>query len=74
MAADPDPRIRFAETRIRILLWIRPKIEEIPTFLITFFLLITQKMIYYYINIENIDSYEKQNLNEDFFYVFKVKK
>ena len=32
---DPDPWIRFVETRIRIqiLLRIQPKIEKIPTFL-----------------------------------------
>ena len=29
---DPDPRIRFEEKRIRIQLWIRPKIEKIQTF------------------------------------------
>ena len=39
--ADADPRIRFVEKRIRI----RPKIEKIPAFFITFFLLITQIMI-----------------------------
>ena len=32
-ATDPDHRIRFVETRIRI----RPKREEIPTLFITFF-------------------------------------
>ena len=63
---DPDFWIRFVEKLIRILLRIRPKIEEIPTFFITFFLLITQKIIYYCMNIENFNSNEK-NLNNDLF-------
>ena len=37
-----------------------------------FFLLITQKIIYYNIDIENINSNEKNSY--DFFHVFKVKK
>ena len=38
----PDPLIRFVETRIRTQLWIRTKIENMPTFY-NFFLLIPQK-------------------------------
>ena len=54
-----DPRIRFVETRIRL----RPKIEEILPFF-TFFLPITQKMIYYFLlNIENFNPTEKKHLN-----------
>ena len=49
----PDPRIRLMEAWIRI----RPKIEKYQLF----FLLITQQIIYYYINIENINSYEKNS-------------
>ena len=49
---DPDLQIRFVETRIR------PKLEKVLPFFRIFFL-ITQKMIYYYINIENINSNEK---------------
>ena len=48
-APDPYPRIRFVESRIR------PKIKKN----IAFFLLITKKMIYYYINIENFNSTKK---------------
>jgi len=50
----PDHRIRYVETRI--LLLIRSKIEKIHTF----FLLITQKKINYYMNIENINTTEKK--------------
>ena len=51
----PDPPIRFigARIRIRILLRIRPKIEDIPTFLYKFFTSDPSKMISYYRNIEN---------------------
>ena len=52
--------VPFHVIRIRILLRIRPKIEEMPTFFYNFFLLITQKIIYYNINIENINSNEKK--------------
>ena len=58
-APDPDPRIRFVETRIRL----RPKIEEILPFF-TFLIPITQKMIYnFLLNIENINPNEKKHLN-----------
>ena len=54
-------RIRFAETRIRIMLRIRPKIDKKKQFFYFFFHLITQKMIYYYIDREeNINSNEKK--------------
>ena len=36
-----------------------------PTFLIPFFLLITKRIIYYYINIENVYLNEKKNLKYD---------
>ena len=52
-------RIRFILIRIRILFRIRPEIEKKKTFFITFFLLITQKMIYFYMNIENLVQNEK---------------
>ena len=57
---DPDHWIRFVETRLRIMLQIRPKIEK-KNYFYNFFILITHKMIYYYINLENINSNEKKS-------------
>ena len=54
---DPDPWIRFVETRIQIR--IRPKVEKYKLFY-NYFLLITQQIIYYYAINENINSYEKK--------------
>ena len=63
-------RIRFVETRLRI----RPKIEKIPTFSKTLFVLITQKMIYYSKDIENFNSNENKIVNYYFLCIYGEKK
>ena len=52
------------------LLRIRPNIDRISTFL--YRVLITQKIIHYYLNVKDINSSEKHFLIT-IFYVFKVK-
>ena len=59
---NPAPRISFVETRIRILLRIRPKLEKILTFFIIF-----SSDYPNYMNIENINSNEKQFLIKNCF-------
>ena len=57
-APDPDPRIRFVETRIRI----RPKIEKIPTYFYIFFSFDYLKMIYNLKILKNIENSNEKKI------------